>query len=57
MLGTLAPFINPILPELTSTHNSNATFALPYGYRRLDLTVVGGNGNAGTDGTSGTAGG
>ena len=56
MLGTLAPFINPILPEITSTHNNSATLALPYGYRRLDITAVGGNGNAGTAGGAGTAG-
>ncbi len=44
MLGTIAPFINPILPEITSTYNTGATLALPYGYRRLDITAVGGNG-------------
>jgi len=56
MLGTLAPFINPILPEITATHNSSGTLALPYGYRRLDITAVGGNGNSGTAGTAGTSG-
>ena len=57
MLGTTALFINPILPEITSTHTSSGTLALPYGYRRLDITAVGGSGTDGTAGTSGTGGG